>query len=81
MVFVTKIVNYLPGVLVTLIPGIMRGRAMAFILFHILNPNKTEKKVRLSYSFCYYFHLFKQKVNVILTCASARYLWLKLANI
>ncbi len=45
MVFVIKwYKNDLPGVLVTLIPGIMRGRAMAFILFHILNPKKDREK-------------------------------------
>ncbi len=33
--------NYVPGVLVTLIPGILRGLAIYFILLHFLNPNKT----------------------------------------
>ncbi len=36
-----KLKNYVPGVLVTLIPGILKGLAINFILLHFLNPNKT----------------------------------------
>ncbi len=35
----------MPGVLVTLIPGIPRGWAISFILLHFLNPNKTEQNI------------------------------------
>ncbi len=73
----------MPVVLVTLmIPGILRGWAIEFILLHFLNPNKTEQnvpkystpiqmKTKRSFSGCHtliklQFHLLKQNVNVIL---------------
>ncbi len=40
-----KMKNDVPGVLVTLIPGILSGWEILFILLHFLNPNKTEQNV------------------------------------
>ncbi len=42
---VQKMKNDVPGVLVTLIPGILSGWEILFILLHFLNPNKTEQNV------------------------------------
>ncbi len=40
-----KWINDVPGVLVTLIPGFLRGCAISFISLHSLNLNKTEQNV------------------------------------
>jgi len=40
-----KCKNNVPVVLETLIPGMLRGWAISFILLHFLNPNKTEQNV------------------------------------
>ncbi|XP_042619025.1 N-acyl-aromatic-L-amino acid amidohydrolase (carboxylate-forming) B-like [Cyprinus carpio] len=47
VVMLQKWKNNVSGVFVTLIPGIMRGWAIEFILLHFLNPNKTEQNVAL----------------------------------
>ncbi len=42
---VKKMKNDVPGVLVTLIPGILSGWEILFILLHFLNPNKTDQNI------------------------------------
>ncbi len=86
-----------PGVLVTLIPGIQRGWPISFIVLHFLNSNKTEQNVpkystpvhiktkTFIFWLSSYIHLVTIFIcssrTLMLSCALARYRWLKLANV
>ncbi len=84
----------MPGVLVTLIPGILRGWAISlFITFPESKQNKNTMSLSIQphykwrqklkflvvmHSLCY---IFCSRRTLMLSCALARYLWLKLANV
>ncbi len=64
--------NDVPGELVTLIPGMLRGWAIYIFVLYFLNSNKMSLSIQPQYkwrqkcSLSYNLHLLKQNVNVIL---------------